>query len=147
VYGLINEGLRDMVVGMAGQDAWKSMTEDMGIDPSGFEPLCPYDDSLTYKLVELVSTRFNLSQDEVLRRYGNYWITFTAAQGYGEMMQLFGSDFRSCLKNLNRMHGHMGAMMPNLSPPRFRVEERTPHDLLVHYYSPCRSGPDGHGTP
>lgn len=135
MYGLINEGIRDMVVGMAGPDAWRAITEDVGIDPSGFELLCPYDDSLTYKLVELVSKRFELAQEEVLRRYGNYWITYTASQGYGEIMRLFGTDFRSCLRNLNLMHGHMGAMMPKLSPPRFRVEELSERELVVHYYS------------
>jgi hypothetical protein len=29
----------------------------------------------------------------------------------------------------------MGAMMPKLSPPRFRVEEEKPSKLIVHYYS------------
>lgn len=135
MYGLVNEGIRDMVVAMAGTEAWESISQEAGVDSAGFEPLCPYDDSLTYKLVDLVSRRFELAPEDVLRRYGRYWITYTATQGYGEIMLLFGSDFRSCLENLNRMHGHMGAMMPQLSPPRFQLEVRGPTDWLVHYYS------------
>jgi hypothetical protein len=135
MYGLVNEGIRDMVVTLAGSDVWESISRDAGIDSGGFETLCPYDDSITYKLVELVSNRLDVPQEEVLRRYGKYWITYTAAQGYGEMMLLFGTDFRSCLVNLNRMHGHMGGMMPKLSPPRFQVEEITPEHWVVHYYS------------
>ena len=135
MYGLVNEGIRDMVLAMAGADLWESISRDAGIDSGGFEPLCPYDDSLTYKLVALVSNRMNLPAEEVLRRYGKYWITYTATQGYGELMQLFGTDFQSCLTNLNRMHGHMGAMMPKLSPPRFRVEASDARNLVVHYHS------------
>lgn len=135
MYGMINDGIRDMVVSMGGADAWGSITNDLNIEPEGFEPLCPYDDSITYKLVELISKRFDISQDEVLRRYGRHWITYTASQGYGEIMTLFGTDFRSCLRNLNLMHAHMGVMMPKLSPPRFHVEEIYLNHIVVHYYS------------
>jgi hypothetical protein len=124
-----------MVLAMAGTDLWEAISRDAEIDSGGFEALCPYDDSLTYKLVDLVSKRLNLPAEEVLRRYGKYWITYTATQGYGELMQLFGTDFHSCLTNLNRMHGHMGAMMPKLSPPRFRVDARDAQSMVVHYYS------------
>jgi hypothetical protein len=33
------------------------------------------------------------------------------------------------------MHGHMGAMMPKLNPPRFRVEDTASDQIIVHYYS------------
>lgn len=135
MYGLVNEGIRQMVISVAGEDTWESMCREVGIPPEGFETLCPYDDSVTYRLVEVISNRLHIPQDEVLRRYGHYWITFTAEQGYGEIMRLFGTDFRSCLENLNRMHAHMGAMMPALSPPRFRVEASSSRDWIVHYYS------------
>lgn len=146
MYGLVNEGIREMVISVAGSDTWESMCQEVGIAPEGFETLCPYDDSLTYRLVDVTSKRLNIPYDEVLRRYGHYWIAFTAEQGYGEIMRLFGTDFRTCLENLNRMHAHMGAMMPQLSPPRFRVEASSPHDWIVHYYSLREGlGPMVHG--
>jgi hypothetical protein len=33
------------------------------------------------------------------------------------------------------MHGHMGAMMPNLKPPRFVVEEEQGMQIKLRYYS------------
>ena len=135
MYGLVNEGIRELVISMSDADTWSAMCEEVGVESEGFEPLCPYDDSVTYKLVALVAKRFNISQEEVLRRYGQFWITYTATQGYGEIMRLFGTDFRTCLTNLNRMHGHMGAMMPQLSPPRFHVEGSSAGQFTVHYHS------------
>jgi hypothetical protein len=135
MYGLVNEGIRELVVSLAGAEMWASMCEEVGVEPEGFEPLCPYHDSLTYNLVSLAASKLNMSVDTLLKAYGTYWVTYTAEQGYGEIMNLFGSDFRTCLTNLNRMHAHMGAMMPALHPPRFNVEASSAGELIVHYFS------------
>ena len=135
MYGLVNEGIRELVVQLVGTEAWEEICKETQIEPEGFEPLCPYDDTLTSKLVQLAAKKLNLSTDEVLTRYGHYWITYTAENGYGDLMRLFGGDFRTCLSNLNRMHAHMGAMMPALSPPRFTVEALSDDHMVVHYHS------------
>lgn len=135
MYGLVNEGFRELVIQLSGIGMWEEICQEAGIQPEGFEPLCPYHDSLTYKLVELTSQKLRLPANDLLTRYGYYWITYTAESGYGEIMRLFGSDFHSCLMNLNRMHANMGAMMPQLSPPRFTVESPNAQHILVHYYS------------
>jgi hypothetical protein len=135
MYGLVNEGFRELVTRLGGTVIWEEICREAGIEPEGFEPLCPYHDSLTYKLVQLASDKLRLSAYDLLTRYGYYWITYTAENGYGDIMRLFGSDFRTCLMNLNRMHAHMGAIMPALSPPRFIVESPSDDELLVHYHS------------
>jgi hypothetical protein len=135
MYGLVNEGFRELVIRLSGVEVWEEICKLAGIEPEGFEPLCPYHDSLTYTLVNLASEKLQLSTEEILTRYGHYWITYTAESGYGEIMQLFGSDLRTCLMNLNRMHANMGAMMPKLSPPQFTVENTSHEELLLHYHS------------
>lgn len=135
MYGLINEGIRELVVQLGGVEAWEAICQEADVGPEGFEPLCPYDDTVTFKLVNLASEKLNLSTDEILTRYGHYWITYTAESGYGDLLRLFGGDLRTCLSNLNRMHAHMGAMMPALSPPRFTVDTLSDDHILVHYYS------------
>jgi hypothetical protein len=139
MYGLINEGIRELVTQLAGADTWEEISLEAGVEPEGFEPLCPYDDRLTFKLIELTAEKLQMSKDDVLTRYGHYWVTYTAESGYGDLMRLFGPDLRTCIKNLNRMHAHMGAMMPELSPPRFTIENHSADHMLVHYYS-HRSG-------
>jgi hypothetical protein len=135
MYGLVNEGIRELVISLSGPEIWESMCDEVGLEPGGFEPLCPYHDSLTYRLVEVASQKLSIPTDELLRQYGHYWVTYTAEQGYGEIMNLFGTDFRTCLVNLNRMHAHMGAMMPSLHPPRFTVEHASDSGMTLHYFS------------
>jgi hypothetical protein len=135
MYGLVNQGLKDMVCHQAGIDAWREVCAHAGMATDDFDLLQPYDDASTARLVSSISEILNISESDVLIRFGSYWVTFTAQQGYGPIMDLFGKDFRSCLRNLNRMHAHMGAVMPKLCPPRFEVYEEGAASVHVHYFS------------
>lgn len=135
MYGLIQKGLKDMVCHSMGDDVWSEICEVAKCQELDFEPLQSYPDSLTASLVDACAKRMELSHAEVLRRFGKYWVAFTAQEGYGPILDLFGGDLRTCLRNLNRMHGHMGAMMPNLKPPRFVVSEGEDSMIKLLYYS------------
>ena len=135
MYGIINQAVKDLICAQGGQELWIRVCEDAGIGLQEFDALEPYSDDVTFALVAAASKHLGVPETEVLRQFGHHWILFTAAQGYGEIMNMFGRDFRSCLKNLNRMHGHMGAMMPHLRPPRFVVDECSDDRFVLHYYS------------
>ena len=135
VYGMINQAVKDLVCHQAGEDAWLEVCREAGVDPEGFEALTPYPDSLTFKLVEIAAKKLNHAPDQLLRSFGRHWVFYTGEHGYGEVMRMFGKDFRSCLANLNRMHAHMGALMPQLRPPRFVVRESSATSMTVDYFS------------
>ncbi len=135
MYGLVNQAMKDLVTSKFGSDKWSEICQKAGHPPDDFEAMTSYPDTLTYSLVGAASQILGASASDLLRAFGDYWVTFTAHEGYGEIMDMFGKDFRSCLKNLNGMHGHMGAMMPQLLPPRFQVVETSASQLTVHYFS------------
>lgn len=139
MYGLINQALKDMVCARAGQSVWSEVCSAVGISDDDFDELHPYPDKVTYSLVHETSKKLSVAVETMLRDFGHYWISFTAHHGYGDIMSLFGSDLRTCLKNLNRMHGHMGALMPQLKAPRFVVIENSDAQITVQYFSD-RSG-------
>jgi hypothetical protein len=135
MYGLVQKGLKDMVCHTMSEDVWRDICRAASYDGHDFEPLQTYPDSLTAALVDECAKRMQLTHHEVLRQFGRYWIAFTAHEGYGPILDLFGTDLKTCLSNLNRMHGHMGAMMPSLQPPRFRVTANGDSSMTLHYYS------------
>ena len=135
MYGMINEGIRDLVIARGGHDAWREVCDAAGIERNDFDSFAPYPDDCTYSLAKCAAARLRLTLTELLHAFGEHWITYTAATGYGEMMKLFGDDFRSCITNLNRMHAHMGGIMPGLTPPRFVCVEHSPSRLTLHYHS------------
>jgi hypothetical protein len=135
MYGLINQALKDLVLAQAGTATWRTICVSAGINAGDFEELLPYDDALTYRLVGLTADALTMTSEDILKMLGYHWVAFTAEQGYGQIMEIFGRDLRTCLRNLNHMHGHMGAMMPDLHPPRFLVEEHSPDSITLHYHS------------
>jgi hypothetical protein len=135
MYGLIHQGLKDMVCSARGEQVWREICEGVNRSSADFDPLHVFPDSDTSMMIGAVAQRLGLTVNEVLHRFGRHWITYTAIQGYGPILDLLGHSFRACLGNLNRMHSHMGAMMPKLQPPRFTVEDRSANQITVHYFS------------
>lgn len=135
MYGMVNQAMKDLVVARFGEPVWNSITSKAGISSDDFELMQNYPDSVTYGLVGAASEQLSISAADLLEQFGEYWIRFTADKGYGDLLSLFGADFRSCLKNLNQMHARMGAMMPELQPPRFTVEEVSGNELRLSYFS------------
>jgi hypothetical protein len=135
MYGLVNRAIEQLVVSTKGEPAWQRVCARAGVGADGFVAMCPYDDSLTYALVHAVSEELGMEPARVLEAFGEYWILYTADEGYGELMQSAGSDMRSFLDNLDDMHGRVESIFPQMKLPRFRVESLEGDALRVHYGS------------
>jgi hypothetical protein len=135
MYGMVNQAIKDLVVTRFGESKWEEICELSNVPPSDFVFMQYYPDKLTYDLVGAVSTKLNLAPQVVLEEFGKHWVLYTAKEGYGPIMDMFGSDFKSCLKNLNNLHSRMGMAMPNLTPPKFGFVEKAPNLFEVSYKS------------
>lgn len=136
MYGLVNRAVRDLVILKSNLETWNEICEESGISVTDFTAMDTYPDAVTYDLVRVISSKLNISSAEVLRAFGRHWILYTASEGYGDILAMFGQDFETCLRNLNNMHARMGAMMPHLVPPRFVVTKTAGSaNLRVEYHS------------
>lgn len=135
MYGLVNKGIRDLVVQSFGPEAWQRIATLAGCEGAEFLSMEPYEDRLTYRLVEAGSEQLGKAPAELLEAFGEFWITYTAAEGYGELMDLFGSSLEEFLDNLDAMHMRIGLTMPELKPPSFSFERRADGEDRLHYRS------------
>ena len=135
MYGMVNRGISQLVRSQFGDDTWEEVLDAAGIDDDVFLAMEPYDDSVTYDLVGAVCTVTGLSAEEVLETFGEYWIVFTAKEGYGELLELGGSDVKSFLTQLNNMHAQIKLSFPVLEPPSFEVEALSDDRLRLTYRS------------
>ena len=136
MYGLINMAIKQLVLDNYGEPGWHQVLEKSTIKQSQFELLTVYDDAITYKLVEGACAVTGKPASEILDLFGRYWVKYAAHAGYEPLFKLFGPTFKECLFNLNRMHDHMGAMMPGLVPPEFYIEkEISPTEYHLIYIS------------
>lgn len=135
MYGMVNQAIKDLVESKFSTDHWNQICEDIQIPKDDFVFMQYYPDKLTYDLVGSASKLLNLPGETILKEFGKYWVLYTAKEGYGPMMDLFGSDYKSCLQNLNNLHARMGMTMPQLSPPRFTFVEESKTLYKVSYFS------------
>jgi hypothetical protein len=135
MYGLVNRAIEQLVVSMKGENGWRGVCAHANIPSDGFVSMQAYDDEITYRLVGAVSARLGLAQEMVLEAFGEYWITYTATEGYGNLMDAGGNNLREFLGNLNDMHGRVETVFPQLRMPQFRVQELSATEFHLHYNS------------
>lgn len=135
MHGLVHRSIRSLVVKTAGTPVWEEILQKIGSDSSAFLSIQAYSDEQTHRLIGQVCATLGLSLETALTAVGRHWVSFVLGEGYGPMLQLFGPDFRSCLRSLDQMHSHMGHSMSGISFPRFRVLAEDPKEMMLEYRS------------
>ena len=135
MYGLVNRAIEQLVVSLKGEPAWQRVCQRAGVQSDGFVAMCPYHDDVTYRLVGAVSDEMAMAPEAVLEAFGEYWILYTAEEGYGELLESGGTSLREFLDNLNDMHGRVETVFPDMRLPHFQVEDVAPGRYRVAYSS------------
>ncbi len=90
---------------------------------------------VTYQMIGYICHELGYTSSELQEQIGEYWMLFTAKEGYEDLLELAGDNLPDLLQNLNELHFRVKTLMPNLNPPRFEVSEQTENSLKLHYYS------------
>jgi hypothetical protein len=135
MYGLVNKAVQDLVCSKFGEQTWEQIKERAGVEDEIFISMDAYPDDLTYRLVTATSETVGLSPADVLKAFGEYWVLFTAQEGYGNLLKMSGSTFKEFVLNLDNMHAHVGMTFSALRPPSFRCTDVTDSSLCLHYHS------------
>ncbi|XP_066478634.1 LOW QUALITY PROTEIN: guanylate cyclase soluble subunit beta-2-like [Tiliqua scincoides] len=93
-----------------------------------------YDDAITFKLVQEACKTLNVSEEAVLKLFGEYFFSFCKMSGYDRMLRTLGGNLMEFIENLDALHSYLSLSYQEMNAPSFRVE-RTDGMLLLHYYS------------
>jgi hypothetical protein len=135
VYGLVNTAVADLARAVGGDAAWEAIRTRAQVSETSFVGMTGYPDDITYRLVQAASDELGLSVHDVLVAFGRHWVVFTAAEGWGPLLQAAGDSLAEVLAGLDALHARISLMMPELRPPSFRCEEHDASSLTLHYYS------------
>ncbi|MFN5735797.1 MAG: heme NO-binding domain-containing protein [Flavobacteriales bacterium] len=135
MYGLVNKAIKDLIVSNHGEETWKEIARRSDFHEADFVGLHAYEDALTYRLVGNASAVLGADANAILELFGEYWITYTADEGYGQLMDLCGDTFVEFLGNLDMLHHRMNSIMPHLAPPQFTTQNETEHSIELLYRS------------
>ncbi|MCC5652487.1 heme NO-binding domain-containing protein [Nostoc sp. XA013] len=135
MYGLVNKAIQDMVCSRFGKETWKEIKHKAEVDIDVFLNMEGYPDDITHKLVKAASVVLSLSTQQIMQAFGEFWIQYTAQEGYGEMMDMSGDTLPDFLENLDNLHARVGVSFPNLQPPSFECTDMEENSLSLHYRS------------
>lgn len=135
MYGLVNKAIEDMVCSRFGEDTWEEIKQKADLDIDVFISMDAYPDDVTHKLVRAASGVLRLSAEELLTAFGEYWVLYTAKEGYGEMLEMAGDNLPEFLQNLDNLHARVGLSFQHLKPPSFQCTDKHEDSLHLHYQS------------
>ncbi len=135
MYGLVNKAVEDLVKTNFGEAIWEEIKAKASVKETAFSSMQPYPDSITYNLVGAATEVLGLTAAQVLETFGEYWVLFTAQEGYGDMLNMAGKTLPEFLQNLDMLHVRVGNLMTDLKPPSFECENITENSLTLHYFS------------
>ena len=135
MYGLVHTSVRDMVLQNHGTDTWEKIRAIAGVGDEDFLAMNSYDDSIILSLVSAASETLEITSDQCLDEFGQFWVLDTAAKHYREMIDGFGHSIWTLLENLDHMHDRMTSTFHGYDPPSFFLENTTHNTHLLHYRS------------
>lgn len=135
MYGLVNKAVVDLVLSKFGQETWNAIKKKAEVDIDVFVSMDGYPDDVTYRLVGAASEVLKIPAEKVLEAFGEHWVLYTAAEGYGPMLDASGKTLREFLENLDALHARVALTMPQLKPPRFRLVPVDDTTMKLEYYS------------
>lgn len=135
MYGLVNKALKDLILHEYGDSVWDKVKKTANFYEDMFITMEPYPDQMTYDLVVATSKVLDVSPEKILEAFGEYWILYTAKEGYGELLTLAGKNLPEFLLNLDTMHSRVGLSFPYLNPPSFECSDQKDGSLILHYHS------------
>jgi hypothetical protein len=124
-----------MVCSRFGEETWKEIKHKAEVDIDVFLNMEGYPDDITHKLVKAASVVLSLSTQQIMQAFGEFWVHYTAQEGYGEMMDMSGDTLPEFLENLDNLHARVGVSFPNLQPPSFECTDMEENSLSLHYRS------------
>lgn len=135
MYGLVNKGIQELVCSRFGEETWRQIKQKAEIQTDTFLSMEGYPDDLTHRLVIAASQVLGISTASVMEAFGEFWVSYTGKEGYGEMMDMGGDTLPEFLENLDELHARVGINFPKLVPPSFECHEVEENQLELHYHS------------
>lgn len=135
MYGLVNAAVQELVTTRFGAHKWEEIKARAAIKTEGFAHMEAYPDESTYRLVAAASEVLGITQDEVMKAFGAFWIEFASGGAYGHLFQISNDSLQDFLFNLDNLHTRVGQSFPKLRPPSFRFDVIDDETLRMHYLS------------
>lgn len=135
MYGMIHRAIRELVIDVKGRDAWFEVERSANCGPAEMISSEVYPDHITLDILKNSAEILKIDLDEMLRRFGSYWIEFASSGSFRGIMNFAGRDLETFINNLNKMHDSVQTVLVNSSMPSFEILSARDGFMAVIYKS------------
>jgi hypothetical protein len=123
MYGIINQSIQELITKEYGEERWLKIVSNCQMDIVEFENHKVYDDTYTYLLANSAAQELQVSLDDVLMKFGEFWIIDISMKKYPMLMTAGGMNFSEFMKNLPHFHNRIFLSYPQLIAPEFKINQ------------------------
>lgn len=135
MHGVVNQAIEGLTTKRFGAEAWDEIRIASQCEDTTFYNNHNYSDTVTYALVVNASKILDMDVHTLLFEFGKYWVLTIAAEKYGALLHSAGSGLQEFLINLPNFHSRVMLYYPEITPPEFKVMERSNSTLELQYFS------------
>lgn len=139
MYGLVNIALEQLIIEENGPEYWDMIKTKAGYEDLIFSYMETYQDDVTEKLVEVASLELGLAEEELLEKFGTYWVIKTVQKSYAHFFKMGGKNVREFVTNLDHIHKRLSVSLENITAPQFDVLRETENTMTITYTSERQS--------
>lgn len=133
--GTIHKCVEKLVIDQFGIEKWWEILESVGLDEDHiFMTNDDVDENLTMDLLKNSCDKLNLSMEQLMDAFGEYWVHKYAPKVYPSYYEGVNSSKEFLLK-LDKLHEEITQTVENARPPRFIYEEPDGKTLVMNYSS------------
>ena len=139
MYGIVNIALEQLIVEENGAEYWDMIRKKAGYEDLIFSYVESYDDAVTEKLVEVASLELGITEEELLEKFGTYWVIKTAQKSYAHFFKMGGKNVREFVTNLDHIHKRLSVSFEKIRAPQFDLLRETENSMTITYTSERQS--------
>lgn len=132
--GVVADCLQKLVNDRFGEAKWREIVKLSGMSENTFIVSADIDDAKVMTMISNTGKVLNISQQQLVDAFGDYWVSNYSAKIYG----IYYSKYKTAkefIKGLDSIHDITTRTVPNSAPPRFEFQDVDANTLMVTYKS------------
>jgi len=141
MHGLINRSIQCFVRDTYGLQTWEEVTRIAELEFVSFEAMLPYEDALTYAVIDAISQLQAKPRNDIMEDIGTYLVSHDSVAAVRRLLRFGGEGFVEFLHSLDDLHDRVKLAVPDLDVPHLELRDHTPGAFSLT----CRSPYEGFG--
>ncbi len=142
MHGTFNRGLQCFVRDIYGAEVWEETCSRAELPYFNFETMLHYDDSITFRVLQTLSTVLGRSVNDLLEDFGTYAVSEERLAIVRRLLRFGGDTYEEFLHSLEDVHDRAKMALPDLDMPNLRLTPHSEMKFTLHY----RFAKQGYGS-